>query len=225
MRLLVVEDDPMLRDGLKDLLTQRGWVVDAVGYADQALNALKQEAFDLMVLDIGLPGMDGFELLRRVRASGNNLGVLVLTARDALSERVHGLEVGADDYLTKPFAPEELVARLTALGRRARAIATQALTHGPLTLDRTAHRASLSGQALELPAREWSMLEFLVENADRVVSKDKIVAAVCSWEEDMSSNAVEVYISRLRSKLEPAGLRIRTVRGYGYMLEPFREPA
>ena len=143
----------------------------------------------------------------------------MLTARDALNERVRGLNLGADDYLTKPFAAVELLARVQALVRRSRGQSAQRREHGPLTLDEEAHRAWLDGQPLDLPRREWAILQFLLDNPDRVLSKERIVAAICSWDSDMSENAVEVYVSRLRTKLEPAGIRIRTVRGLGYMLE------
>jgi DNA-binding response OmpR family regulator len=175
--------------------------------------------FDLLVLDIGLPGMDGLELLSRLRSRHNPVHVLMLTARDALNERVRGLNLGADDYLTKPFAAVELLARVNALARRSRGQGSARREFGPLALDEEAHRAWLDGQPLELPQREWAILTFLLDNLERVLSKERIVAAVCSWDEDMSENAVEVYVSRLRTKLEPAGIRIRTVRGLGYMLE------
>ncbi|WP_079434231.1 response regulator transcription factor [Zoogloea sp. LCSB751] len=219
MRILIVEDDPLLADGVAQLLRGAGFTTDYVGTAELAEAALAAEKFDLLVLDIGLPGMDGLELLSRLRARHNPVHVLMLTARDALNERVRGLNLGADDYLTKPFAAVELLARVNALARRSRGQGSARREFGPLALDEEAHRAWLNGQPLELPQREWAILTFLLDNLERVLSKERIVAAVCSWDEDMSENAVEVYVSRLRTKLEPAGIRIRTVRGLGYMLE------
>lgn len=225
MRTLIVEDDPLLADGLAQLLRGAGFNADFVGSAEQAEAALAAESFDLMVLDIGLPGMDGLELLTRLRARHNPIHVLMLTARDALNERVRGLNLGADDYLTKPFAAVELLARINALVRRSRGQAGQRREFGPLTLDEEARRAWLAGQPIELPQREWAILQFLLDNPERVLSKERIVAAICTWDRDMSVNAVEVYISRLRTKLEPGGIRIRTVRGLGYMLEnPVHDP-
>ncbi|MDD3354490.1 response regulator transcription factor [Zoogloea sp.] len=219
MRILIVEDDPLLADGVAQLLRGAGFTADYVGSGEQAEAALATETFDLMVLDIGLPGIDGLELLSRLRARHNPIHVLMLTARDALNERVRGLNLGADDYLTKPFAAVELLARVQALLRRSRGQGGNRRDYGPLTLDQDAHRAWLLGHPLDLPRREWGILQFLLDHPERVLSKERIVAAVCSWDQDMSENAVEVYISRLRTKLEPAGIRIRTVRGLGYMLE------
>jgi len=222
MRVLIVEDDPVLADGLTQALRKHGHNADCVGSGEKADAAVDSEQFDLVVLDIGLPGIDGFELLRRWRARRHCVPVLVLTARDALNERVFGLNLGADDYMTKPFAVEELLARVAALGRRGQSLAREQLEHGPLILDISARRASINGEPLELPLREWAVLEFLLRSTGRVVSKDQIVSAVCSWDQEMSPNAVEVYVSRLRAKIEPTGIRIRTVRGFGYMLEGYR---
>jgi DNA-binding response OmpR family regulator len=219
MRVLIVEDDPLLADGVAQLLRGVGINADYVGSAELAESAMAAENFDLLVLDIGLPGMDGLELLRRLRARSSSIHVLMLTARDALNERVRGLNLGADDYLTKPFAAVELIARINALIRRSRGQSNQRREFGPLSLDEEAHRAWVTGQPLELPGREWAILLYLLDNLERVVSKERIAAAVCRWDQDMSENAVEVYISRLRTKLDAHGIRIRTVRGLGYMLE------
>ncbi len=223
MRVLVVEDDALLTDGIVQLLRGVGYNVDAVGSAELADAALKQELFDLIVLDVGLPGMDGFEFLRRLRSRKDPTHVLVLTARDALNERVRGLNIGADDYMTKPFASEELLARSAAIARRVHGHLGTQQEHGPLLIDKAAHRAWLDGELLDLPLREWAILQYLLANVERVVSKERIVNAVCTWDQEMSENAVEVYISRLRAKLEPGGIRIRTVRGLGYMLEAGRK--
>jgi DNA-binding response OmpR family regulator len=219
MRALVIEDDPLLADGISQLMRTSGHNVDYVGSAELAEQALKAEVFDLMLLDVGLPGMDGFEFLQKIRAEGRRIPVLVLTARDALNEKVRGLNLGADDYLTKPFSSEELLARVAALARRMRSHLGRQRTHGPLTLDEEAHRAWIDGKPLDLPLREWTILIFLLDNVERVVSKERIARALCNWEQDMSGKAIEVYVSRLRSKLEVCGIFIRTVRGIGYMLE------
>jgi two-component system OmpR family response regulator len=178
-----------------------------------------------VLLDIGLPGIDGYEVLRRLRTAEDLTPVLVLTARDQIGDRVHGLDLGADDYLAKPFAMAELGARVRALLRRARAQASSCFTHGPLTLDRTARRAYLCGERLDLTAREWAVLEVLLQKAEKIVSKECIIHRVAEWDDHLSQNAIEVYVSRLRAKLDPAGICIRTVRGFGYMLEEFRAAA
>jgi two-component system OmpR family response regulator len=147
----------------------------------------------------------------------------VLTARDQIEDRVHGLELGADDYMVKPFAMPELVARVRALLRRAQARTGPKITHGPVTLDTASRRAYLSGQPLDLAGREWAVLEVLLARVERIASKESIIQSVASWGEELSPNAIEVYVSRLRAKLEPAGIHIRTVRGFGYMLEEYKE--
>jgi two-component system OmpR family response regulator len=196
--------------------------VDVVERGEQAVLAAAQEHFDLLILDIGLPGMDGFEVLRRLRAKAERIPVLLLTARDAVDDRVHGLDLGADDYVAKPFAMSELAARVRALMRRSQAQAGPNVVHGPLLLDTAARRAFLNGSPLELAGREWAVLEVLLARVERVVSKDAIIQAVANWGDELSSNAIEVYVSRLRAKLEPAGISIRTVRGFGYMLEDYK---
>jgi two-component system, OmpR family, response regulator len=223
MRILIVEDDAVLARGLVRILESEGYAVDTVTRGEQALLAMKQERFDLVILDVGLPGMDGFEVLRRLRALPEPTPVLVLTARHALDDRVRGLDLGGDDYVAKPFAMSELVARVRALIRRSQARAGPKVVHGPLVLDTVARRAYLSGVPLELAAREWAVLEVLLARAGRIVSKDSLIQAVVSWGEELSANAIEVYVSRLRTKLEPAGVHIRTVRGFGYMLEEPKE--
>ncbi|WP_076593429.1 response regulator [Herminiimonas arsenitoxidans] len=219
MRILIIEDDPLLADGISQLMRTSGHNVDSVASAELAAPALASEVFDLILLDVGLPGIDGFEFLKKLRADNCRTPVLVLTARDALNEKVRGLNLGADDYLTKPFASEELFARVTALERRMHGRISQQRIHGPLVLDEGAHRAWLDGKPLDLPLREWAILLFLLDNVERVVSKERITRALCNWEQDMSGKAVEVYVSRLRTKLEAGGIIIRTVRGIGYMLE------
>jgi two-component system OmpR family response regulator len=227
LRLLLVEDDASLATGLARALGNQGYEVAAAGSGEDALGRMASERFDLMVLDIGLPGIDGFEVLRRMRAAGHAQPVLILTARDAVDDRVRGLDLGADDYMPKPFALPEFAARVRALGRRGRGQSGPRIVHGPLTLDTNARRAWLNGQPLEMAAREWSVLVVLLERIERTVSKEAIIEAVAGVSDDLSLNAIEVYVSRLRAKLEPAGIRIRTVRGFGYMLLEYqgRKPA
>jgi DNA-binding response OmpR family regulator len=174
---------------------------------------------DVLVLDIGLPGMDGFAIVRRLRARGSAVPVLLLTARDAVADRVQGLELGADDYLVKPFATPELVARERALARR-HAPRAAVLTLGDLTLDSATRRARVGERIVDLSAREWAVLEYLLQHASRVVSKQQIIDAILPLGDDVTPNAVEVYISRVRQKTADAGIAIRTIRGFGYMLEP-----
>jgi two-component system, OmpR family, response regulator len=217
MHVLLVEDDAVLADGLTRILSGHGMAVDVLDNGAQADAMLQHAELSVLVLDIGLPGMDGFEVVRRLRARGSVLPVLLLTARDAIEDRVRGLELGADDYLVKPFASAELVARIRALARRNSPPAV--LTLGQLTLDTSGKRARVGARALELSAREWGVLEYLLLHASRVVSKQQIIDAILPWGEELTQNAVEVYISRLRLKLGEAGVAIRTIRGFGYMLD------
>ena len=218
MHVLLVEDDAVLADGLIRTLQGHGMQVDLATDGLHADAQLQRTAPQVAVLDIGLPGIDGFEVVRRLRARGDTTPVLLLTARDAIEERVRGLELGADDYLVKPFATPELVARIRALARR-NAPKTNILTLGNLVFDAGARRARIGQQALELSAREWAVLEYLLRQAGRVVSKQQIIDTIAPWGEDLTLNAVEVYVSRLRLKLDGAGLALRTIRGFGYLLE------
>jgi two-component system OmpR family response regulator len=223
MRILIVEDDSALGSGLVRILQAEGYAVDLMPRGEQAVLAAERERFDLVILDVGLPGIDGFEVLRRLREGAQHMPVLVLTARDTVDDRVHGLDLGADDYMAKPFAMPELAARVRALIRRSQAQTGPRVVHGPLMLDTVARRAFLRGAPLDLAAREWAVLEVLLARVERIVSKESIIQAVASWGDELSPNAIEVYVSRLRGKLEPAGIRIRTVRGFGYMLEEHAE--
>jgi two-component system OmpR family response regulator len=225
MHLLLVEDDASLSDGIARSLLGAGHVVEARASGVEALEAARQERFDLVLLDIGLPGIDGYEVLRRLRNAEDFTPVLVLTARDRVDDRVHGLDLGADDYVVKPFAMAELGARIRALLRRAQVRTAPRITHGPLVVDKAARRAYLAGERLELTAREWAVLDVLLHKTGKVVSKESIIHAVADWQSDLSLNAIEVYVSRLRAKLEPSGIRVRTVRGFGYMLEEFGKAA
>ncbi len=218
MRILLVEDDPPLAAGIREALGREHWAVDHLGAAEPAEAAVGLTAYDLAIVDIGLPGMDGLTLLRRWRQQGRTLPVLLLTARDGLEDRVAGLDLGADDYLTKPFLLPELLARLRALVRRSRASASPVLRVGPLSLDPAAHTAELGGESLELTGREWSVLEQLLLAAPRVANKQRLTESLSEWDKEITANAVEIYISRLRAKLGER-LRIRTVRGIGYRLE------
>jgi len=224
MRILIVEDDPSLASGLARMLQGEGFAVDVSGEGEEAVRAESAEKFDLMILDLGLPTMDGLSVLQTVRGKGNKVPVLVLTARDNVMDRVQGLNLGADDYMAKPFAMPELTARVRALLRRSQAQANPRISHGPLTLDTVARRAYLSDQPLELAGREWAVLEVLLGRVEKIISKEAIIESIAGWSDELSPNAVEVYVSRLRSKLEPSGIRIRTVRGFGYMLEEFKTP-
>jgi len=221
MRILIVEDDELVADALKRGLTEAGFAVDRVASAEQAEAALATEEFDLAVVDIGLPKVDGLTLVRRLRRAGSRLPVLILTARDGLADRVDALDLGADDYLTKPFELPEVAARCRALIRRTRSATSAELHIGPLTLDLESRTAELGGQLLDVTRREWSILECLALDAGRVVRKEKLLRAIAGWDEELTPNAVEVYVSRLRSKLGEA-VAIRTVRGLGYRLD---EPA
>ncbi|MCA0324908.1 MAG: response regulator transcription factor [Proteobacteria bacterium] len=223
MRILLVEDDAMLADGLREAFARLGYGVDHLARAEPALTAVALHDFDLLLLDIGLPDMDGLELLRRLRAAGHRLPVLMLTARDALQDRVAGLNLGADDYLVKPFAMPELIARVQALVRRSQSNAQSVMTLGELVMDIAAHQATLGGQALRLTKREWTLLERLLLAAPRVLSKQKLADSLSQWDKEITANAVEIYVSRLRAKLEHGTVLIRTVHGIGYRLEDARD--
>jgi DNA-binding response OmpR family regulator len=221
MRVLVVEDDQVVGDAVQRALTLDGFAVDHVDSAERAKAALLAESFDLAIVDIGLPKEDGMQLVKDWRRKGRSVPVLMLTARDGLSDRVNALDLGADDYLTKPFQVAELLARCRALVRRANRAASSVLLFGSLKLDIAHKEASQADVPLDLTRREWSILECLVLNAGRVVSKEKLMSAVASWNEEISPNAVEVYVSRLRSKLGDAVV-IRVIRGLGYRLDEAR---
>ena len=224
MRILIVEDDPQQATGLKETLEARGYIVDHALSGEAALLACGERYYDLLVLDLGLPGMNGFEVLRSLDSSRRG-AVLIVSARDGLEQRVFGLDLGADDYLVKPYALEELEARVRALLRRSVAQKSAELRLGRITVDTPGRRAWIDDEALDLTALEWGVLQHLLVRPGQVVSKDQLVQALCSWEEPLSDNAIEVYVSRLRAKLRDAGLNIRTLRGFGYMLEQGRADA
>ncbi len=217
MRLLLVEDDTLLGDGIRAGLAQEGYAVDWLQDGLQAKQAFATEAFDLVVLDLGLPRLSGVELLEGIRRAGNAVPVLILTARDTLADRIGGLDAGADDYLVKPFDLGELCARVRALLRRAHGRAEPLLRHGPLVLDPAAHTLTLEGEPVELPRREFIVLQMLLENAGNVVPRSRIEESLYGWSPEVESNTLEVYVHHLRRKLG-ADL-IRTVRGVGYTID------
>jgi len=219
MRILVAEDDAILAGAVLHGLRQAGYAVDWVKNGLEADSALEGDEFDLLILDIGLPRKSGLEVLKRLRGRDSRLPVLILTALDGVSDRVRGLDAGADDYLAKPFDLAELEARVRALTRRGMAGGPTLLRHGALSYDQVGRMARINGEALELSAREVSLLEIFLQRAGRLVSKDQLVSHMCEWGEEVSPNAIEVYVHRLRRKLEPSGVRIVTVRGLGYSLE------
>lgn len=218
MRILVIEDDELVADAIRRSLVQSGFAVDHVGSAELAEAALQQEHFDLLLIDIGLPGADGFDLLRRVRRERRETPVLIVTARDALADRVGALDLGADDYLVKPFALPELAARCRALVRRSKSTSNPDLTVGSMRLDLVRREARVGTRVIDLTRREWAVLECLALHAGQVVAKDRVQQAISGWGDEITANAVEVYISRLRTKLGDSVL-IRTVRGLGYRLD------
>jgi two-component system OmpR family response regulator len=218
MRILVVEDDSLLARGLMRVLTRAGHAVDKADTGVQADKALRAASYDLVVLDIGLPDIDGFEVLRRLRLRHGAAKVLVLTARDAVEDRVHGLDLGADDYLTKPFSVTEFEARVRALLRRA-SLPVGAVSVGRLTVDVEAKRISINTTPIDLTVREWALLELFMARPGRVLSKEQIAQQLADYDAQLTPNAIEVYVSRLRAKIEAAGVRIRTVRGFGYLWE------
>jgi two-component system OmpR family response regulator len=219
MRLLLVEDDALLADGLARSLRQSGYHVDLAGDGATANRYLQHSEFDLVILDLGLPDLDGSDVLNRLRKRRQGTPVLVVSARPALDERVRLLDLGADDFLVKPVALSELEARVRALVRRSQGHSDPVLTLGRLQLDTVGRRAWLEGRAIELAAREWAALEFLSQRINRIVSKEQLAQALYDWDDEITPNAIEKSLSRLRNKLEPAGITIRTVRGLGYYLE------
>jgi two-component system OmpR family response regulator len=219
MRILIAEDDAILANAVIRSLRHSGYAVDWVQNGTEAEAALEANEFDLLILDIGLPRKSGLDVLRRLRARQSRLPVLILTGLDGVNDRVKGLDAGADDYLAKPFDLAELEARVRALARRGLSGGATLVSHGPLVYDQVGRVARLNGEPVELSARELSLLEIFLQRAGRLVSKDQLVGHLCEWGEEVSPNAIEVYVHRLRRKLEPGGVRIVTVRGLGYSLE------
>jgi DNA-binding response OmpR family regulator len=219
-RILLVEDDYALARGLVALIRGAGHVVDHVSLGEAALAMERAAPSTLMILDIGLPDQSGFSVLDTLRRSGSSTPVLILTARDALVDRIRGLDLGGDDYLLKPFEPDELLARIRALVRRGQGAPAPLLTCANLTMDQCSGQAFLDGKPLDLRRREAAVLSLLMPRQGRVVHREKLLAEVFGLDEDVAPNALEIYVARLRKKFGAEGPRIRAIRGVGYILEP-----
>lgn len=214
MRVLLVEDDPSLAAGLQDALSREGFVAVHVATGALALAAVRSDPPDIIVLDLGLPDMDGLEVLSRVRQEKEQIPVMVLTARDGMEDKIAGLDKGADDYLAKPFDMKELAARLRVFERRLSTASTSMIAIAGVELDTSAHSVQVDGQVVELPRREYMLLKTLMESAGKVLTRESLETRLYSWGEEVASNALEVHIHHLRKKL-PDKL-IKTVRGIGY---------
>ena len=219
MRILLVEDNQALAEGLTTILRGSGYVVDAVADGASAEAVAAAETYDLVILDLNLPEMDGLDVLRSMRARQNKAAVMILTARGTPEERVKGLDLGADDYMIKPFDISEFEARIRVLLRRQAWLRSSVVQYGGVTLDLPSRTFSSHGVPLDIPAREVALLELLFMRAGKVVSKDAIVASLTGFGDDLSANAIEQYVSRLRRRLAPHGLTVKTARGIGYYLE------
>jgi len=214
MQILLVEDDLSLADGLKTALRREGFTINHVATGESALLAIRSGPPELVILDLGLPDMDGLEVLKRLRTGDSSPLVMVLTARDTTEDKVAGLDRGADDYLAKPFDMSELLARLRALERRISAVQTTDITIGAVTLDTLTHKVTVGGESVDLPRREFMLLKSLMENPGRILSRENLETKLYGWGEELASNSIEVHIHHLRKKI-PADF-IRTVRGVGY---------
>jgi DNA-binding response OmpR family regulator len=219
VKILLVEDDAALGHAMSTSLNRAGYKVNWAHDGYEADIALHDNVYDAVILDLGLPKIDGFEVLKRMRDRKVTAPVIILTARDDLDDRIKGLDLGADDYLTKPFKLPELEARLRAQIRRNNAILASTIEYGPLVLNITDKMLTMNGEQMLLSPREFSVLEMLLSRVGRVVSKEAIVEALCKWDEGVGNNAIEVYIHRIRKKLEPIGINVLTIRGLGYLLQ------
>ena len=224
MRILIAEDDSALAEALQFSLRQAGYAVDWINNGMFADHALGTDVFDLLILDLGLPKLDGFEVLRRLRKRNSRLSVLILSGREDPREKVQGLDLGADDYLAKPFSLDELQARVRALLRRSSGSATPQIVHGRLQFDTVERSQTIDGKPVFLSPPEISVLEVLMLRSSRVVSKEQLIEHLYNYDHNVSQNAIEVYIHRLRRKIEGAGVSIRTSYGQGYVLENKPEP-
>jgi len=214
MQILLVEDDILLADGLRTALKREGFAVNHVATGKDALTTLATDKPEIVILDLGLPDMDGLTVLKRLRKGEQGSQVLILTARDAIEDKVAGLDLGADDYLVKPFEMPELLARLRALERRTGAVKTSSISNGEVVLDSVAHSVSVNGEELDLPRREYMLLKALMENPGRVLSRESLEEKLYGWGEELASNSIEVHIHHLRKKIRADF--IKTVRGVGY---------
>jgi len=219
MRILLAEDDRFLADGLSLVLKDGGYAVDVACTGVDAENALFETQYDLLILDIGLPKMDGIELLKRLRQRWQKLPVLILTARDRLEDRVSGLDLGANDYMTKPFQLPELEARIRALLRKEQWDNRTDVTFGPLVFNTVTRTPTIGGVSIDLSARELAILEIMIQRLGRIVNKDQITEVLSDWDTEVTFNAIGIAIHRLRKKLEPHGITIRAIRGLGYRIE------
>ncbi len=225
MRILIVEDNVQLSDWLARLLRKAGYTVDAVADGDDADHVLRTEDYDLAIIDLGLPGLGGLEVLKRLRARGSGLPVLILTANDTVSDRVRGLDAGADDYLAKPFDVAELEARVRAQLRRVGPSRNPLISFGPLDFDTNTRMFRLGGEPLALTPREQAVLEALIRRAGLTVAKAGLVASVFGFDDEAAPNAIEIYVHRVRKKLEGSTVTIATLRGIGYVLRLREGPA
>lgn len=218
MKILIVEDDRVLADGLMRAMRQAGHTADRTNNGREADIILSGQSYDLVILDLGLPFMDGVQILKRLRKRGNRTPVLILTARDDMEERISGLDAGADDYITKPFNLGEVEARVRVLLRRGQCGGTNEICLGSLSVDTAGKKATIGGRALEVSARELCILEVLLRNIGHVVSKRQLLEKMYGWDEEVSENAIEVFIHRLRKKMDGAEVSIRNIRGLGYSI-------
>jgi DNA-binding response OmpR family regulator len=219
LRILLAEDDEVLSNGISKALRQCGFTVDHVASGSDADVAIASAPFDLAILDLGLPQMDGLQVLKRLRANGKRMPVLIVTARDGLGDRVSGLDLGADDYMTKPFDLPELEARVRALIRRSNYGAETEIVYGPVRMDTASRCITINGEAIEFSSRELAVFELLLQRPGRVVSKEQLLDHMYGFDQEVSQNAIEVLMHRLRKKIEQYGLSVRTIRGLGYLLE------
>jgi two-component system OmpR family response regulator len=219
MRILIVEDDELLSDSLRRAMRMAGHAAECAQDGEYASALIQDSHYDLVILDLNLPRVDGLTVLKQLRIRRPDLPVIILTARDTIEDRVHGLDLGADDYLVKPFSLAELEARVRALLRRGRGGGAALMAYGPLVFDTAGRRVTVNDVEVDLSSRELSVLETLLFRQGKVVSKEQLIESFCGWGDEVSPNAIEVYVHRLRRKIESGGVTVRTLRGLGYMLD------